>query len=85
MKERLSLKPETPRYTARRLENLEDKVNPEDHETYRSGVWTLLYLTNHCRTDIGNSVREFSKTMDAPAPLHLKEMYKVIRHVFSTK
>ena len=25
------------------------------------------------------------KTMDAPAPVHLKEMYKVIRHVLSTK
>ena len=23
--------------------------------------------------------------MDAPAPVHLKEMYKVIRHVLSTK
>ena len=44
MKERLSLTPGTPRFTARRLENLEDKVNPEDHETYRSGVGTLLYL-----------------------------------------
>ena len=33
MKERLSLTPGTPRFTARRLENLEDKVNPEDHET----------------------------------------------------
>ena len=38
MKERLSLTPGTPRFTARRLENPEDKVNPEDHETYRSGV-----------------------------------------------
>ena len=45
MKERFSLTPGTPRFTARRLENLEDKVNPEDHETYRSGVETLLYMT----------------------------------------
>ena len=41
-KERLSLTPGTPRFTARRLENLEDKVNPEDHKTYRSGAGTLL-------------------------------------------
>ena len=85
MKERLSLTPGTPRFTARRLENPEDKVNPEDHETYRSGVATLFYLTKHSRPDICNSVRELSKTMDAPAPVHLKEMYKVIRHVLSTK
>ena len=41
MKERLSLTPGTPRFTARRLENPEDKVSPEEHETYRSGVGTL--------------------------------------------
>ena len=79
MKERLSLTPGTPRFTARGLEN------PEDHETYRSGVGTLLYLTKHIRPDICNPARELSKTMDAPAPVHLKEMYKVIRHVLSTK
>ena len=74
-----------PRFTARRHENPEDKVNPEEHETYRSGVGTLLYLTKHSRPDICNPVRELSKTMDAPAPAHLKEMYKIIRHVLSTK
>ena len=84
MKERLSLTPGTPRFTARRLENPEDKVNPEGHETYRSGVGTLLYLMKHRRPDICNQVRELSKTMDAPAPVHLKEMYKVIRHALST-
>ena len=95
MKERLSLTPGTPRFTARRLENPEDKVNPEDHETYRSGVGTLLYLMKHsspdicspdiCSPDICSPVRELSKSMDAPAPVHLKEMYKVIRHVLFTK
>ena len=35
MKERLSLTPGTPRLTARRLENPEEKLNPGDHETYR--------------------------------------------------
>ena len=85
MKERLSLTSGTPRFTARRIENPEDKVNPQDHEIYRSGVGTLRYLTKHSRPDICNPVRELSKTMDAPAPVHLKEMYKVIRHVLSTK
>ena len=85
MKERLLLTPATPRFTARRLENEEDKVNTKDHEIYRSGVGTLLYLTKHSRPDISNPVRELSKTMDAPAPVHLKEMYKLIRFVLSTK
>ena len=49
MKERLSRTPGTPRFTARRLENPEDKANPEEKETYRSGVGTLLYLTKQTR------------------------------------
>ena len=77
MKERLSLTPGTPRFTARRLENAEDKASPGEHETHRSGVGTLLYLTKHSRPDICNPARELSKTMDAPAPVHLKEMYKL--------
>ena len=85
MKVRLSMTPGTPRFTSRRLENEEDKVNAQDHETYRSGVGTLLYLTKHSRPDISNPVRELSKTMDAPAPAHLKEMYKLIKFVLSTK
>ena len=76
MKERLSLKPGTPRFTARRLENPEDKVNPGDHENNRSGVGTLLYLTKHSRPDICTPVRELSKTMDAPAPVHLRKCTK---------
>ena len=67
MKERLSLTPGTSRFAARRLENPEDKVGPREHETYRSGVETLLYLTKHSRPDICNPARELSKTMDAPA------------------
>ena len=85
MKERLSMTPGTPRVTARRLENKEDKVTAEDHESYRSGVGTLLYLMKHSRPDISNPVIELSKTMDAPAPAHLKEMDKLIRFVLSTK
>ena len=74
MKERLSLTRGTPRFTTRRLENLEDTVSSEEHETYRNGVGTLLYLTKHCRADICNPVRQLSKTMDAPAPVYLKEI-----------
>ena len=85
MKVRLSMTPGTPRFTARRLENEEDKVSAKDHETYRSRVGTLLYLTKHSRPDISNPVWELSKTMDAPAPAHLKEMYKLIKFVLSTK
>ena len=85
MKERLSMTPGTPGITARRLENKEDKVNAKDHETYRSGVGTLLYLLKHSRPDISNPVRELSKTMNAPVTAHFKEMYKLIKFLLSTK
>ena len=85
MKERLSMTPGTPRFTVSRLEKEEDKVNTKDNETYRSGVGTLLYLTKHSRPDISNPVRKLSKTMDAPAPAHFKEMFKLMRFVLSTK
>ena len=70
---------------SKKARELEDKVSSEEHETYRSGVGTLRYLTKHSRPDICNPVRELSKTMDAPVPVHLKEMYKVIRYVLSTR
>ena len=60
-------------------------MEAQGHETYRSGVGTLLYLTKHSRPDISNPVRELLKTMDALAPAHLKEMYKLIKFVLSTK
>ena len=62
-----------------------DRESRGQGKSTRRGVGTLLYLTKHSRPDICNPVRELSKTMDAPAPVHLKEMYKVIRHVLSTK
>ena len=72
MKARLSLTPGTPRFIAGRLENEEDKVNAQDHETYRSGVGTLLYLTKHSRPDISNPVRELSKTNGCTCPSSLE-------------
>ena len=70
MRERLSMTPGTPRITARRLENEVDKANEKYHETYKSGVGTLMYLMKHSRSNISNPMRELSKTMDAPLPQH---------------
>ena len=67
IKERLPMTPGTPRFTAGRLENLKDKVCPEENETHWSRMGTLLYLTKHSRPDICTPVTELSQTMDAPA------------------
>ena len=58
MKERLSLTPGTPRFTARRLENPEDKGSPKKHETYRSGgdntVFNQAQQTRHLQPSEGS-------------------------------
>ena len=72
--------PGTPRFIDRRLENKEDKVNAEDHETYRSGVGTLLYLTKHSKPDISNPVRELSKTIDTPVT-EFRQLLQVQSHL----
>ena len=84
MKHRLSLTPGTPRFIAMRDADEEDKLPAKEHATCRSGVSTLLHLTKHSRPDLCNAVRELSKTMDRPAPIHLKKMYRIIRYVLET-
>ena len=85
MKHRCSLTPGTPRFIAMRVTDEEDKLPAKEHATYRSGVGTLLYLTEHSRPDLCNAVRELSETMDRPAPIHLKEMYSIIRYILETR
>ena len=85
MKHRLGLTPGTPRFIAMRVTDEEDKLPAKEHATYQSGVGTLLYLTKQSRADLCNAVRELSKTMDRPAPIQLKEMYRIIRYVLETR
>ena len=84
MKHRLGPTPGTPRFIAMSVVDDEDNLPAKEHATYRSGVVTLLYLTKHSSPDLCNAVRELSKTMDGPAPVHLKEMYRIIRYVLET-
>ena len=74
MKHRLGLTPGTPRFIAMRVIDAEDKLPAKEHAIYQSWVSTLLYLTKHSRPDLCNAVRELSKTMGRPAPIHLNKM-----------
>ena len=85
MKHRLGHTPGTPRFIAMRVANEEDKLPAREHAIYRSGGHTLLYLTKHSRPDLCNAVRELFKIMDRPAPIHLKEMCRIIRYVCKQK
>ena len=79
MKHRLGLAPRTPRSVAMRVTEDQDKLGTEEHATYRSGVGTLIYLTKQSTPDPCNALRELSKTLDKPGPIHLKEMYRIVR------
>ena len=83
MKHRLGLTPGTPRLVAMRITEDRDKLGAKEHATYRSSVGALLYLTKHSRPDLFNAIREISKTLDKPAPIHLKEMHRIIRYVLA--
>ena len=85
MKHRLHLTPGPPRFVAMRITEEQDKLGTKEHATCRSGVGTLLYLTKHRMPDLCNAVRDLSKTLDKPAPIHLKEMYRINRYVLPTK
>ena len=83
MKHRLGLTPGTPIFIAMGATEDQDKLGTKEHATYRSGVGILLNLNS--KPDSCNAVRELSKTFDKPAPIHLKEMYRIIRYVLATK
>ena len=85
MKHRHGLTPGTPRFVAMRAEDNEDELPAKEQAMYRSGVGTLLYLTKHSRPDICNAVRELLKTMAKLAPIHLKELCRIIWYVLSTR
>ena len=61
-----------------------DKLNPEKHSRYRTGVGKLLYLTKHSRPDIANAVRELSRHCHDPTEAHWEAMCECIRYVRAT-
>ena len=85
MEHRLGLTPGTPKFIAMRVADEEDKLPAKEHAIDRSGVDTLLYLTKRSRPDLCNAVRELSKSMDRHAPIHLQDMYRIIRYVLETR
>ena len=85
MKHRLDLTPGTPRFIAMRVAEEEDKLPAKEHATYKSGAGILWYLTKHSRPDLCNGVSESPKTMDRLAPIHPKEMYRIIIYMLETK
>ena len=62
-------------------EDSEDCLRNEEQMLYRSAVGSLLYLVNHSRPDLANSVREFSKVMDCAEQSHWKELLRMVKYV----
>jgi hypothetical protein len=61
-----------------------DKLSPEMHSRYRTGVGKLLYLAKNSRPDIANAVHELARHCHAPSKAHWDAMTLCIRYVQGT-
>ena len=61
-----------------------EKLSPEMHLRYRTGVGKLLYLVKNSRPDIANAVRELARHCHAPSKAHWDAMTLCIRYVRGT-
>ena len=56
-----------------------DKLDPEQHHKFRSGVGMLLHLLKHSRPELSNPIRELTRCMSGPGPDNVKEMHGIIK------
>ena len=77
--------PGTPRQVLTKHKTEEELLSKDDHDLYRSGVGTLLYMLKHSRMELSNPIRELSKFMQLPSNKHMKELYRVVAWILKTK
>ena len=75
-KKKMTITPGTPGFIGGKVDDI-SYVDEKTQSMYRSGVGTLLYLTN--------PVRDLSKSMDGASMAHVTEMYRVINCVLEMK
>ena len=80
----MTITPGTPGFIGGKVDDI-SKVDEKTQSMYRSGVGTLLYLTEYSRPDITNPARELSKSIDGASMANVTEMYRVINFVLETK
>ena len=61
------------------------KISDNLQKRYRSGIGSLLYLSNHLWTELSNTVRELSKCMDKANKSRYKALLREIKYVIDTK
>ena len=83
-KKKMTITPGTPGFIGGNVDDI-SKVDEKTQSMYRSGVRTLLYLTEHSRPDVTNPVRELFKSMDSASMAHVTEMYREINFVLEMK
>ena len=79
----MTITPGTPGFIDGKVDDI-SKLDELSQSMYRSGVGTLLYLTEHSSPDITNPVRELSMCMDGASMAQVTEMYRVINFVLET-
>ena len=83
-KKTMTITPGAPEFIGEKVDDI-SKVDEKTQSMYRSGVGTLLYLTNHSRPDLTNPERKLSKSMDGASMAQVTVMYRVINFVLDTK
>ena len=61
-----------------------EPLSEEDHNAYRSGVGSLLFLSRHTRPELANGVRELSKFNSTPTIHHQKALLRLLRYLQQT-
>ncbi len=76
--------PGTPNQGLVRVKEEKNKLSPEKHSRYRTGVGMLLFMIKHSRPDMANAVRELTKCLDAASEAAYKEMLRCIKYLLDT-
>ncbi len=77
--------PGTPGQGLIKAKTEEDKIDPDKHSRYRTGVGMLLFMIKHSRPDMYNAVRELTKCLDGATQAACKETLREIKHLLDTK
>ena len=61
------------------------KMLAEEQKWLKSGIWMLLYLVKHSRSDISNTDQELFKVLDRVNKAAVHEVHWMVKHGLDTK
>ena len=68
-----------------KIKKTDTKISYDLQKRYRSGIRLLLYLVNHSRPELSNTVRELSKRAEESNMSHNKAILHSTKYVIGAK